>query len=128
MTVAGDHARGGPPETSGATGFITVCVIHAGPGRVWQRTLRLPGGSTARQALAASGFARDHPACPPDTLAVGVFGQICSLDHRLADADRLEIYLPLDFDPMESRRRRAAHRQAGPAASAKPARRRAKAG
>jgi putative ubiquitin-RnfH superfamily antitoxin RatB of RatAB toxin-antitoxin module len=42
-----------------------------------------------------------------------VYGRACAPDHVLQDGDRLEIYRPLDFDPQESRRRRAAHRRAG---------------
>src|SRR3546814_10501406 len=43
---------------------------------------------------------------------VGVYGQECTLDRVLTDGDRVEIYRPLVFDPMESRRRRALHRKA----------------
>ena len=41
-----------------------------------------------------------------------MFGQACEFDRVLADQDRVEVYRALVFDPMESRRRRAVHRQA----------------
>ncbi len=42
---------------------------------------------------------------------MGVYGQRCRDDYILADGDRLELYRPLQFDPKESRRRRAMHKQ-----------------
>jgi putative ubiquitin-RnfH superfamily antitoxin RatB of RatAB toxin-antitoxin module len=41
-------------------------------------------------------------------LEIGVYGRRCEADTPLCDGDRVEIYRPLNFDPMESRRRRAA--------------------
>lgn len=90
---------------------ITVSVVYAEPSVFWQKTLKLPAGATAAQAFAASQFVEEHPDYPINALAFGVFGQVCVPGHRLGDADRLEIYRALNFDPMESRRRRAAHRK-----------------
>ena len=95
-----------------ATDAIAVQVVYAGPTTVWQADLRLPAGSTIAQALQSSQFARLFPNYPYDGLKVGIYGQESPLDHVLADGDRVEIYRPLVFDPMESRRRRALHRQA----------------
>lgn len=60
--------------------------------------LQLPSGATVRDALAASGF---------KGIQVGIFGKRVTLDTRLADGDRVEIYRPLAMDPKEARRRRA---------------------
>lgn len=46
--------------------------------------------------------------------AVAVFGVTARPDTVLHDGDRVEILDALRFNPMESRRRRAAHRQAPP--------------
>jgi putative ubiquitin-RnfH superfamily antitoxin RatB of RatAB toxin-antitoxin module len=94
------------------TDSIAVQVVYAEPATVWQADLRLPAGSTVGHALQASRFARLFPNYPYDDLKVGVYGQECPLSHVLADGDRVEIYRPLVFDPMESRRRRALHRKA----------------
>jgi len=42
---------------------------------------------------------------------VGVFGQIVKLNQTLHDNDRIEIYKPLQVDPMEARRHRAAQQK-----------------
>ncbi|MFW7341418.1 RnfH family protein [Pollutimonas sp. H1-120] len=94
------------------TDTIAIQVVYAEPDTVWQADLRVPAESTIGQALQASQFARLFPNYPYDELKVGVYGQENPLDHVLADGDRVEIYRPLVFDPMESRRRRALHRQA----------------
>lgn len=95
-----------------ATDVIAVQVVYAEAASVWQAELTLPPASTIAQALQASRFARLFPNYPYDGLRVGVYGQESPLDHVLADGDRVEIYRPLVFDPMESRRRRALHRKA----------------
>jgi putative ubiquitin-RnfH superfamily antitoxin RatB of RatAB toxin-antitoxin module len=87
---------------------ITVC--HAMPGLAWQRELILSAGATAGQALAASGFSAAFPAVDPWLAGVGVHGHVVAAGHVLRDGDRVEVYRPLVFDPMESRRRRAAHK------------------
>lgn len=91
---------------------ISIEVVYAQEQSVWRLALKLAAGSTIEQAMAASGFARCFPDYPQESLAVGIYGQARSVDHVLADGDRIEIYRPLIFDPMESRRRRAAHRKA----------------
>ncbi|MEO9121716.1 MAG: RnfH family protein, partial [Burkholderiaceae bacterium] len=92
--------------------LLTIQVIYAEPARVWRKTVQLALGSTVAQAIALSQFAQDNPAYPHDDLNVGIFGRSCSTDRFLIDGDRVEIYRPLVFDPMESRRRRTIHRKA----------------
>lgn len=94
---------------------VRVSLVYAKPGFVWRCKLRLPPGATVGQALGASGFARLFPGYG-DTVSCGIFGESCSESRVLTDGDRIEIYRSLVFDPMESRRRRAAHRQARPSA------------
>ncbi len=78
---------------------MRVELVYALPERAEQRTLELPAGATARDALAAAGFTEVH--------AVGVFGKRVPLDQALREGDRVEIYRPLAVDPKEARRRRA---------------------
>ncbi len=95
---------------------IEVQVIYALPTGVWRRCLQVPLGSTAQDALNYSGFYDDFPQFAGNMPPVGIFGQACSPDHVLGQGDRVEIYRPLVFDPMESRRRRAEHKRATEAA------------
>jgi putative ubiquitin-RnfH superfamily antitoxin RatB of RatAB toxin-antitoxin module len=74
--------------------------------RQWLLPLELPPGASVRDAIDASGIIAAARLVAP--LQVGVFGRRCALETALADGDRVEIYRPLSFDPMESRRRRAA--------------------
>lgn len=69
-------------------------------------SLTLPAGATLRDALLASGLPVDLQA-----QAFGVFGKRASLNRRLADGDRVEVYRPLAVDPKEARRRRALKRK-----------------
>ena len=72
-----------------------VCALPDGAAIV---AVRLPEGATVREALAASGMKGDQ---------VGIFGKRVTLDARVADGDRVEIYRPLKVDPKEARRSRA---------------------
>ncbi|HEU0229927.1 MAG TPA: RnfH family protein [Burkholderiaceae bacterium] len=93
------------------SGTVRVTLVYARPGFVWRRALRLPAGSTVWQAIQKSGF-MDQVPDQGGIVSCGIFGQSCGNDRVLADGDRVEILRPLVFDPMESRRRRAAHRAA----------------
>ncbi|CAM3821782.1 UPF0125 protein Bpet2512 [Bordetella sputigena] len=89
---------------------LTVWVCHARPHAAWQCELRLPAGATVGDAVEASGFIQAFPDIDPWNAGVGVFGRVVQPGQPLRDGDRVEVYRPLVFDPMESRRRRAAHR------------------
>jgi putative ubiquitin-RnfH superfamily antitoxin RatB of RatAB toxin-antitoxin module len=91
---------------------IRVQVVYATSLAIWQRSLELPAGATALEGLRASGLLQAFPGLTRSRLAMGVFGQVCEEQHILMDGDRLEVYRSLEFDPLESRRRRALHRKA----------------
>lgn len=92
--------------------LIQVDLIAAWPERVWRQTLVLPQGSTAAEALRIGRVMEQFPELnTAQGPRVGIFGRECSLEHVLQAGERLEIYRPLVFDPMESRRRRAEHRK-----------------
>lgn len=42
---------------------------------------------------------------------VGIFGELCERDRRIAEGDRIEIYRALAVDPKSARRERAKHAQ-----------------
>jgi putative ubiquitin-RnfH superfamily antitoxin RatB of RatAB toxin-antitoxin module len=99
------------PSVANSSHVLCVELVYAQPTRIWSCQLSLPVGSTVAFALQASGFFRLFPDYPADSLRVGVFGRECTPEQELFNGDRLELYRPLVFDPMESRRRRAAHKK-----------------
>ncbi len=100
-----------PPGSVEAPRLLSVEVVHcAGRGLVDAMPLQVSAGTTVQQALLQSGLAHRHPgldwAAPG---ACGVWGKLVALDRPLNDGDRLEVYRPLQVDPMHARRER--HRQ-----------------
>jgi len=77
---------------------LRVEVVQARPGGAEIVEIRLPDGATVRDALAAAGSKGNQ---------AGIFGKRVTMDTRLADGDRVEVYRPLKLDPKEARRRRA---------------------
>lgn len=96
--AADDHAVGDA---------LAVEVIEAWPRAFRSTPLRVRPGATVADALAAAGIAPD--AYP----AVAVFGERVMLDDVLAEGDRVELLRPLQADPKDARRRRAAAGKAG---------------
>lgn len=84
--------------------MIGVEVVLALPRQSRSALLRLAAGSTARQAALASGL----PLEGIDGYAV--YGKRIGANAPLADGDRLELLRPLQMDPRQARRRRAAGR------------------
>lgn len=95
----------------GAT--IAVEVAFALPDRQCLVELRVPVGTTARQAVAQAGLERRFPELPAETFheaALGIFGSRLRdpQRHRLNEGDRVEVYRPLTIDPKRARLARAA--------------------
>ena len=82
--------------------MIAVEVVLALPRESRSTWLRIADGSTAREAAVASGL----PLEGVDGHAV--FGKRIAADAPLRDGDRLELLRPLQMDPKQARRRRAA--------------------
>lgn len=76
-----------------------------GPGHAEEASLELPAGATLRDALVAGGLLAQEADAPAPR--VGIWGRPRPLDAPLADGDRVELYRPLQVDPMEARRARA---------------------
>ncbi|MFP4146777.1 MAG: RnfH family protein [Halorhodospira sp.] len=89
---------------------IQVEVVYALPQRQSVLTVALSPGSTVAEAIEASGIQGQYPEIDLEQQSVGIFGQIVGLDTALQDGDRVEIYRPLQVDPKEARKRRAARR------------------
>lgn len=87
---------------------MVVEVVYALPAVQRLRQLRLPAGSTVREAITRSGLLEEFPEIDLTKNKVGVFGKVVKLDAPLRERDRVEIYRPLIADPKEVRRQRAA--------------------
>jgi putative ubiquitin-RnfH superfamily antitoxin RatB of RatAB toxin-antitoxin module len=86
---------------------LAATVVCAAGGRVWERAVRLPAGSTLADAVAASGLLDEVPGLTAQALDLGVFNRPRAPGTALRDGDRVEIYRPLTVDPKEARRVRA---------------------
>ena len=91
---------------------LRVEVVYALPGAQTVIALAVAPGRSVAEAIADSGIAVRHPELRgrPQALCVGIFGRRVSPDTQLSDGDRIEIYRPLQVDPKEARRARAAQK------------------
>ena len=90
----------------------SVAVCYALPDVSFLVQLDVDAGTTIAQAIAASGVLARFPEIDLARNKLGLFGKLKPADTVLRDGDRIEIYRPLQADPMESRRRRARHKAA----------------
>lgn len=89
---------------------ISVRVVCALPGDARACTLQLAPGTTARAAAmlaVEAGLSLCGTGVTAAGAALGVHGRQVGDDVVLRDDDRLELYRPLQQDPMERRRREA---------------------
>ncbi len=88
--------------------FIDIEVAYAQPDCQVIVPLRVSSGISAGEAVRCSGLLERFPELDSRTLSIGVFGNSVSPCAPLAQGDRVEIYRPLQVDPKEARRLRAA--------------------
>lgn len=69
--------------------------------------LQVTESCTVEQAIQLSGIIGEFPEIDLAVNKVGIFSQVCLLNTRLQENDRVEIYRSLAIDPMEARRQRA---------------------
>jgi len=91
------------------TSRVTVDVVFARPEGQILRRVRLPAGSTVEDAVAASGLAKELG--PFDPGPVGIYGKAVPPGTIVREGDRVEIYRPLQADPKDLRRARAAKKR-----------------
>ena len=89
-----------------ANELISVEVAYAMPELQIVASLALSAGSTAEQAIQASGILQQFPEINLSRQKIGIFGTVCNLDKIIIAGDRVEIYRPLLQDPMMARRNR----------------------
>ena len=87
---------------------INIEVIYALANQQDIARVSLPEGSTAMQAIEASGLLAKYPEIDLKKNKIGVFAKLAKADTVLRDRDRIEIYRPLIADPKEVRKQRAA--------------------
>lgn len=84
---------------------ISVCFITKE--KQFLRNLRVARGTTIRQAILLSEIMKEFPDVDFDQLKTGIYSKLRPADTVLKEFDRVEIYRPLEVDPMMARRRRA---------------------
>jgi|SRR5271165_145605 len=88
--------------------MIHAVVVYALPQQAYVLDIQLPRGATVGAAIEASGILDTVPQLRQGPLDVGIFGRSCALQDPVQEGDRVEIYRPLEADPKDARRRRAA--------------------
>lgn len=87
---------------------IMVEVAYALPSKQMIIPLKVQIGTTAEQAVRASGLIEKFPEIDLTVNKIGIFGKLVKNDTVLRALDRVEIYRPLIADPKEVRKQRAA--------------------
>jgi putative ubiquitin-RnfH superfamily antitoxin RatB of RatAB toxin-antitoxin module len=91
---------------------LPVVVCYATAQQEFLHPLEVAPGTTIGQAIEASGVLAAFPEINLVTQPVGIFAKKKTLDTVLRARDRVEIYRPLVADPKDSRRKRAAKKDA----------------
>ncbi|MGB2832315.1 MAG: RnfH family protein [Methylotenera sp.] len=87
---------------------MIVEVAYALPHEQLIVPIKVSQGTTAEQAIFASGILKKFPEIDLAVNKIGIFGKQTRLDAPLRHLDRVEIYRPLIADPKEVRKQRAA--------------------
>jgi|SRR5690554_4158951 putative ubiquitin-RnfH superfamily antitoxin RatB of RatAB toxin-antitoxin module len=87
---------------------LMVEVAYALPQQQLIIPINVAQGTTAEEAVFASGILEKFPEIDLNANKLGVFGKLVKPDTVLRHLDRVEIYRPLIADPKEVRRQRAA--------------------
>ena len=88
--------------------LLAIEVAYALPRKQRLLVIKVPEGTTAREAVALSDIGDEFPDLDTAACPIGIFGSQVADEYVLASGDRVEIYRPLLNDPRETRRRLAA--------------------
>ncbi|AZE85898.1 protein YfjF [Pseudomonas orientalis] len=90
--------------------MVEIEVVHAAVDRQLLLAVTVPEGTSLREAVRMSGIAEQFPQLMLAECPLGIFGKVVAdADVRVVQpGDRIEIYRPLQADPKEVRRQRAA--------------------
>jgi putative ubiquitin-RnfH superfamily antitoxin RatB of RatAB toxin-antitoxin module len=89
---------------------MKVSVAVALPGRQEVIELELGPGATLADAIASARLAERFPGIDFAAMRAGIWSRAAKLATVLRDGDRVELYRPLNADPKDMRRSRAAVR------------------
>ncbi len=92
--------------------MINVSVVLALPDKELNTCIVLKENSTVGLAI---NIAKEDPVFLDvdfDDYAIGIYGELCGLEHALSEGDRIELYRPIKEDPKEQRRKRALEQEA----------------
>jgi len=98
-------------RASGPPGLRVAVAWSKKEGEACEVGLDVPRGACVLDAIRASGVLEQDGAVDISTQPVGIWGRTATLDTRLAEGDRVEIYRPLQLDPKDARRLRARRRK-----------------
>ena len=87
--------------------MLEIEVVYALSHRQFLCRLKLPSGSTVREAIVQSEVLSKFPEIDLESVKVGIFSRPVGLDVLLRSRDRVEIYRPLILSPTDARRLRA---------------------
>jgi putative ubiquitin-RnfH superfamily antitoxin RatB of RatAB toxin-antitoxin module len=87
--------------------MLAIEVAYATPAKQTIIKLSVEPGSTLETAIERSGILEAYPEIDLQLQKVGVFSKIKTLQYKVHEGDRIEIYRPLVIDPKEARRKRA---------------------
>jgi putative ubiquitin-RnfH superfamily antitoxin RatB of RatAB toxin-antitoxin module len=87
---------------------INVEVAYAEPERQLIIPVNVDLGTTVGGAIVQSGIMMEFPELDIENSKVGIFGKASTMETKLKEGDRVEIYRALIADPKEVRRKRAA--------------------
>jgi len=101
-------------DETGPAKEIDVEVAFARPDKQRIIALRVEEGTSAFDAVVASGIVKEFPEINPESDPMGIFskplngkGRPLPAEYRLRPGDRVEIYRPLTIDPKQARLQRA---------------------
>ena len=80
-------------------------------GAAFEVAVEVDIAATVLDAIRASGVLERFASIDVSRCEVGVWGRATTLEARLAQGDRVELYRPLVMDPMQARRLRATRRK-----------------
>lgn len=91
--------------------MLKVEVVYATPDRQALYAVSLAAGATVRDAIERCGVLAAFPEIDLARNRVAIYGKLATLATPLGGDDRVEILRPLQADPKEARRERAARRR-----------------
>jgi putative ubiquitin-RnfH superfamily antitoxin RatB of RatAB toxin-antitoxin module len=91
---------------------INVEIAYALPDKQAIVAVEVSPGTTALEAAQQSGIVERFEGLSLDGAKLGIFGKAVPVTHVMSAGERVEIYRPLEADPKEVRKARAAEAKA----------------